>query len=90
MEEMPRRWYNIIPDLPRKLDPILNPETKDPVIPQEMERLFPKEIVRQQFSDERWFDIPEGVLDAYLRLPRPTPLLRAGRLEKYLRTPAKI
>jgi len=89
-EEMPRRWYNIVPDLPRKMDPMLNPETKKPVTQREMERLFPKEIVRQQFSEERWFDIPEEVLDAYLRLPRPTPLIRARRLEEYLRTPAKI
>ncbi|MEM0127515.1 MAG: TrpB-like pyridoxal phosphate-dependent enzyme [Thermoplasmatales archaeon] len=89
-EEIPRKWYNIVPDLPRKLDPMLNPVTKEPVKREEMERLFPKEIVRQQFSEERWFDIPEEVLDAYLRLPRPTPLVRARRLEAYLHTPAKI
>ncbi|MCL4420070.1 MAG: TrpB-like pyridoxal phosphate-dependent enzyme, partial [Candidatus Thermoplasmatota archaeon] len=89
-EDMPRQWYNIIPDLPRKLDPMLDPVTKEPVKRSQMERLFPKEVVKQQFSEERWFDIPEDVLDAYRRLPRPTPLFRAKRLEEYLHTPAKI
>ncbi|MDA4131326.1 MAG: TrpB-like pyridoxal phosphate-dependent enzyme, partial [Thaumarchaeota archaeon] len=54
------------------------------------EKLFPKELVKQQFSMERWFDIPEQVWDAYRRLPRPSPLVRAKRLEQFLKTPAKI
>lgn len=89
-DDLPRRWYNIVPDLPEKLAPMLDPHTLEPVSPKSFEALFPKELVRQQFSTERWFDIPEEVWDAYRRLPRPTPLVRARRLEKYLRTPAKI
>lgn len=89
-EELPRRWYNIVPDLPEKLEPMLDPRTMEPVRKTDMERLFPKEIVRQQFSEERFFDIPEEVLDAYRRLPRPTPLIRAKRFEEYLKTPAMI
>jgi len=89
-EELPRKWYNIVPDLPEKLAPMLNPHTKKPMGPKDFEALFPKELVKQQFSEERWFDIPEEVWDAYRRLPRPTPLVRAKRLEEYLRTPAKI
>ncbi|HLH86368.1 MAG TPA: TrpB-like pyridoxal phosphate-dependent enzyme [Thermoplasmataceae archaeon] len=89
-EELPTKWYNIVPDLPEPLPPMLNPHTFEPVKRSEMEQLFPKEIVRQQFSDERFFNIPEEVLDAYRRLPRPTPLIRARRLEKFLKTPAKI
>lgn len=89
-EDLPRQWYNIVPDLPEKLAPMLDPHTLEPVTPKGFEALFPKELVRQQFSDERWFDIPAEVWDAYRRLPRPSPLVRARRLEEYLRTPAKI
>ncbi len=89
-EDLPRRWYNIVPDLPEKLAPMLDPHTLRPFGPKKFERLFPKELVRQQFSMESWFDIPEPVWDAYRRLPRPTPLVRAKRLEEYLGTPAKI
>lgn len=89
-EDIPRRWYNIVPDLPEKLAPMLDPKTMEPVKKSDMERLFPKEIVKQQFSEDRYFDIPEEVLDAYRRLPRPTPLIRAKRFEEYLKTPAMI
>jgi tryptophan synthase beta chain len=89
-EELPRKWYNIVPDLPEKLAPMLNPHTHEPMGPKDFEALFPKELVKQQFSMESWFDIPEAVWDAYRRLPRPTPLVRAKRLEEFLRTPAKI
>ncbi len=89
-EELPRQWYNIVPDLPEKLAPMLNPHTHEPMGPKEFEKLFPKEVVKQQFSQERWFDIPEAVWDAYRRLPRPSPLVRAKRLEEFLRTPARI
>ena len=78
-EELPRRWYNIVPDLPEKLAPMLDPHTLKPVTQKSFEALFPKELVRQQFSEERWLDIPEPVWDAYRRLPRPTPLVRARR-----------
>lgn len=89
-EELPRQWYNIVPDLPEKLEPMLNPHTLEPMGPKEFESLFPKELVKQQFSQESWWDIPEAIWDAYRRLPRPSPLVRAKRLEEYLKTPARI
>ncbi len=89
-DDLPRKWYNIVPDLPEPLAPMLNPHTKEPLGPKDFERLFPKELVKQQFSEERWLDIPEPVWDAYRRLPRPSPLVRAKRLEEYLKTPARI
>lgn len=89
-DELPRQWYNIVPDLPEKLAPMLDPRTLEPVTAESFEALFPKEVVRQQFSSDRWFDIPDEVWDAYRRLPRPSPLVRARRLENYLRTPAMI
>src|SRR5712691_4423654 len=89
-DDLPRKWYNIVPDLPEPLAPMLDSHTLKPVGPKQFERLFPNELVRQQFSTERWFDIPQEVWEAYRTLPRPTPLVRARRLEKFLGTPAKI
>ena len=87
-EEIPKRWYSILPDLPRKLPPVIDPATKGPgpgVVP----RLFPKAILEQEFTQERWVPIPDEIREVY-RLWRPTPLYRALRLEKALKTPAKI
>lgn len=88
-EYLPKRWYNVIPDLPEKLAPPLNPRTMEPVKPEELEPIFPKSLIAQEMSEERWIRIPEEVLEIY-RIYRPTPLFRAVRLEKALKTPAKI
>jgi tryptophan synthase beta chain len=87
--ELPKRWYNIKADLPKSPDPLLNPSTKEPLKPVEMEGLFAKELVNQEFSNERWIDIPEEVLEMY-KTYRPTPLVRAYGLERALDTPARI
>lgn len=88
-EEMPKRWYNIQGDLPSPLDPPLNPQTKNPATPSDLAAIFPMELIRQEMSADRYIDIPGEVQDV-LRLWRPTPLYRATRLEKALKTPAKI
>lgn len=90
MEEMPKKWYNILPDLPEPLPPPLHPATKQPVGPQDLAPIFPMELIKQEVSQERYISIPEEVWEAYYRVGRPTPLYRARRLEKYLNTPAKI
>jgi len=89
-EDMPTSWYNIQADLPEPLSPPLDPSTMEPISPQLLERIFAKELIMQEVSTERYVKVPEEVLDAYRRLPRPTPLYRAKRLEQYLRTPAQI
>ncbi|MEM3796535.1 MAG: TrpB-like pyridoxal phosphate-dependent enzyme [Archaeoglobaceae archaeon] len=88
-EYLPKRWYNVVPDLPEKLAPPLNPRTMEPIKPDELEAVFPKSLIAQEMSEERWIKIPEEVLELY-RIYRPTPLIRAERLEKALKTPAKI
>ncbi|MEM4188041.1 MAG: TrpB-like pyridoxal phosphate-dependent enzyme [Candidatus Hadarchaeum sp.] len=88
-EEIPKAWYNIQADLPSPLDPPLNPATKEPIGPQDLARIFPMELIKQEVSQERWIRIPEEVRDVY-RIWRPTPLYRALRLEKALKTPARI
>jgi tryptophan synthase beta chain len=88
-EEIPKEWYNILPDLPEPLPPLINPQTKEPVRPEDLEAVFAKELIRQEVSSERWIPIPEEVREIY-RMWRPTPLYRAYGLEKALNTPARI
>ena len=88
-EEVPRRWYNVLPDLPKPLPPPIDPSTKEPIKPEILERVFAKELIKQEVSQDRWIGIPEEVLEVY-RIWRPTPLIRATNLEKHLKTPAKI
>ncbi|RIK94581.1 MAG: TrpB-like pyridoxal phosphate-dependent enzyme [Burkholderiales bacterium] len=86
---IPKRWYNIQADLPKPLAPVLHPGTLQPIGPDDLAPLFPMELILQEVSTEREIDIPEPVRDIY-RLWRPSPLVRAHRLEKALGTPAKI
>ena len=88
-DEMPTQWYNIVPDLPSPPPPALNPGTHQPATPDDFAPLFPMELIMQEVSQERYIDIPGGVLDVY-RQWRPSPLFRAHRLEKALDTPARI
>lgn len=87
--EMPRQWYNIVADMPVQPQPMLNPQTRKPLLPEEMEGLFAKGLVEQEFSQKRWHDIPDEVRELY-KSYRPTPLVRAYGLEKALDTPARI
>ena len=87
--ELPRGWYNVLPDLPGSVPPPLNPQTLKPVKPEELEVIFPESCVAQEFSEKRLIDIPEEVLRVY-SMWRPTPLVRAENLEKAIGTEAKI
>jgi len=86
---IPKRWYNIVADLPSPLPAVLHPGTKQPVGPDDLAPLFPMELIMQEVSTEREIEIPEPVREIY-RQWRPSPLYRARRLEKALQTPAKI
>lgn len=87
--EMPKQWYNLVADMTIKPLPLLHPGTREPLKPEDMEGLFAKELVKQEFSTDRFIDIPDEVRDLY-KIYRPTPLVRASGLEKALDTPAKI
>ncbi|HML25171.1 MAG TPA: TrpB-like pyridoxal phosphate-dependent enzyme, partial [Methanomethylovorans sp.] len=76
-------------DFPEPLAPPLNPATREPIKPSELEPIFAKELIKQEMSPERYIDIPQEILEIY-KLWRPSPLHRAHRLEKVLGTPAKI
>lgn len=73
--EIPRRWYNLIADLPVKPPPPLNPKTFEPVKPEDLSPLFPDELIKQETTTDRFIDIPDEVIDVY-KLWRPTPLIR--------------
>ena len=88
-DEMPRRWYNILPDLPEPLPPPKDPETGESRIKALPEFLL-AECLKQEFSADRWIDIPEEILDLYFQAGRPRPLFRAVNLEKRLDTPARM
>lgn len=87
--DLPRDWYNINADLPFSPSPVLHPHTKEPVTPEFLSVLFPMELILQEISTERYIQIPDEVRDIY-KLYRPTPLIRARRLEHALGTPAHI
>ncbi len=87
--DIPKQWYNILADLPTPLPPPLHPVTQKPVTPEDLSPIFPMSLIEQEVSTQRWIDIPEEVREIY-RLWRPTPLIRAKRLEEYLGTPAHI
>ncbi len=87
--QIPRHWYNIQADMPNPALPPLHPGTRQPVGPQDLAPLFPMELIKQEVSQERFVEIPDQVRDIY-KVWRPTPLIRATRLEKALKTNCKI
>jgi len=88
-KEIPTHWYNIQADMPNPLKPPLSPATAKPATPDELGAIFPEEIIKQEVSTERFIEVPEEVRRLYA-LWRPSPVIRAHRLEKALDTPAKI
>jgi tryptophan synthase beta chain len=88
-DAIPTAWFNVVPVMPEPLQPPLHPGTKAPIGPDDLAPLFPMGLIAQEVTAEPWVDIPGEVLDI-LRLWRPTPLVRAERLERALGTPARI
>lgn len=89
IDRIPQRWYNVLPDLPRMPERYIDNKTGKPVTQEYMERLMTRSMVAQESSLDRWITIPDAVREAY-KIWRPTPLIRAVALERYLETPARI
>jgi tryptophan synthase beta chain len=87
--EIPTAWFNVVPHMDEPPEPPLHPGTRQPVGPDDLAPLFPMALIGQEVTTEPYVDIPGEVLDV-LGLWRPTPLVRAERLEKALGTPARI
>ncbi|MGH9304472.1 MAG: TrpB-like pyridoxal phosphate-dependent enzyme [Acidimicrobiales bacterium] len=88
-DRLPAAWFNVVPHLSSPLDPPLHPGTREPVGPDDLAPLFPMALIGQEVTSDAWVDVPGAVLDV-LGLWRPTPLVRATRLEAELGTPARI
>ena len=88
-DRVPEAWFNVAPHLPAPLDPPLHPATRQPVGPDDLAPLFPMALIGQEVTAEPWVDVPGAVLDVLCQW-RPTPLVRARRLEAALGTPARI
>ena len=89
VDELPTRWYNIVPDLPEPLPPPKDPDDGPSRIEQ-LPNMMIGECLKQEFSTDSWIDIPEGLRELYLQAGRPRPLFRALSLEKALGTPARL
>jgi len=87
--ELPTSWYNILADFPEPMPPVIHPGTLQPIGPEDLAPLFPMSLIEQEVATDRYIDIPQPILDVY-RMWRPTPLIRALRLEEALETPAHI
>ena len=87
--DIPSAWFNVAAHLPKPLQPPLHPATREPLGPDDLAPLFPAALIEQEMTATPWVDVPGEVLDI-LRLWRPTPLVRAIRLEGALSTPARI
>ena len=88
-DEMPTSWYNVAPDIPGGLLPPLDPETNEPMGPEKLSAVFPMGLLEQEMSPERFIEIPDEVMEVY-KIWRPSPLVRAYKLEEALGTKAKI
>ncbi|MBQ2665540.1 TrpB-like pyridoxal phosphate-dependent enzyme [Methanobrevibacter sp.] len=87
-DEVPKQWYNMLADLPTELPAPINSEGKDQI--SALQLAFTKSALEQEFATDRYIKIPNEVRELYMEMGRPTPLVRANRLEEYLNTPAKI
>ncbi len=88
-DRLPKAWYNVVADLPWPPPPPLNPANLQPLPPQALEAIFPKALIAQEATAEKWVEIPAEIRKI-LGLWRPTPLFRATALEEHLKTPARI
>ena len=85
----PEHWYNLAADFPEPMPPALNPVTREPLAPADLEPLFPRALIAQETSTERFIEIPPAVREVYAKW-RPSPLIRADRLERAVGTRARI
>lgn len=88
-DDMPREWYNIMPDMPNPMPPPLHPGTGQPVGPDDLAPIFPMNLIEQEMSPHSYMKIPDEILGIY-KIWRPSPLYRAERFEKLLDAPVKI
>ncbi len=82
-DEIPKKWYNIVPDIPGGLPPPKEPGDGESRM-ESLKRRLVGECLKQEVSDSRWVEIPDEVRELYIHAGRPRPMYRARRLEKRL------
>lgn len=87
--QTPSAWFNVVPSMPTPPSPPIHPGTREPIGPEMLAPLFPMALIGQEVTTDEWVDIPGPVMDIY-KMFRPSPMVRARRLEKLLGTPARI
>ncbi|MDB4986225.1 MAG: Tryptophan synthase beta chain, partial [Myxococcaceae bacterium] len=89
-DEIPRNWYNVCADLPTRAEPYIDPASKRPLVAADLSNMFTQPLIEQELDQiTRYVPIPEDVREKYATW-RPTPLIRAVALERYLDTDCKI
>ena len=84
VDELPKEWYNIQPDLPTPLPPPKEPET-GPSRTEFLGKTMIHECLGQEGSTQRWIPIPNEIRELYIQVGRPRPLYRALKLEQHLK-----
>jgi tryptophan synthase beta chain len=87
-KEIPKKWYNIVADLP--VEPPMPDQTEEGRQLENLPKIFSSGVLEQEMSQDRWIEIPKEIREVYEKIGRPSPLFRARGLEDYLDTPAKI
>ena len=82
-DDIPSKWYNVVPDIPGGLPPPKEPEDGESRM-QALQKRLVGECLKQEMSTSRWIEIPEEVRELYVHAGRPRPLYRARRLEQRL------
>ena len=88
--DTPKEWLNVISCLNTPLAPIHDVVDKLGSRIEIMSKIRVKALLEQDNSLDTYIRIPQDILDTYEIIGRPTPLVRAINLEKYLDTPANI
>ena len=59
--DIPKQWYNILPDLHNQFSFFRNAETGKKI--NQLSSTFTKTASKLEFSDKRWMNIPKTVLN---------------------------
>ena len=88
-DEIPKYYYNLRADMVNKPANPINPKTKKEVTMDELSKIFCNKLAKQEIDNEtRLIPIPDEVREFY-KIYRPSPLIRAYQLEKYLKYSGK-
>ena len=96
-DDIPTKWFNIAHyiDIPPPIEPDQDQlPIPDPLEGEKRIDMLPKILIgsclEMEASTQEWIPIPGEVIDLFLRVARPRPLMRAIGLENALNLPASV